>query len=221
MPPNISKSQLLNFLQCPRRFWLDQYHPEHEGDTSEMDAALDAEEAADATARTLHTGDRVHAISGRLGLRNAIEQTRHALEAGVILLDAVFEHEGLSVHIDVLDWSNDVPRAISITAASEVSPRHIQDCAIQRWVLNHLDHPRHNFFVGLSGNDPVANGNFDSRFKLADVTDQIASQAERVDLALSQARAQHAALDEPVTGTGPHCHDTGYRCQFLNYCDQR
>jgi len=219
MPPNLSTSQLLNFLQCPRRFWLDQYHPEHEGDTSEMDTALDAEEAAVATARALQTGNHVHTISGRLGLRSAIEQTRRTLESGVILLDAVFEHERLSVQIDILDWSDDVPRAVSITAATEVSPHHIQNCAVQHWVLNNLGLPRHSFFVGLSSVDPAGNDNFASRFRLADVSEQIASEAQRIDLAVHEAQAQHAALDEPAANTGPHCHSAGYRCQFLDYCE--
>lgn len=221
MSQNLSKAQLLSFLQCPRRFWLDQYHPEHEGDTAAMDAYLDAEEAADAAARNMLTGNNTHAMSGRLGLRSAIEQTGSALKPGVTLLNATFEHDNIAVHVDVLNWSGDKRQAISITAAAEVSRRHIEDCAIQSWVFNGLELPRHNFVVGLSSVDAVSSHDFQSRFVLTDVTDRVAAEVPRIDSVVTDARRLHASLDEPPASTGSHCQVSGYTCPFLDYCEQR
>lgn len=221
MSPNLSKAQLLNFLQCPRRFWLEQYHPEHEGDVAAMDAILDAEEAADAAAHDALVGDNIHAISGRLGLRSAIEQTSTLLKPGVILLDATFEHEGISAHVDVLDWSGESRRAISVTAAAEISSRIIEDCAIQAWVLGGLGLPEHLYCIGLSTGNQDAGVSFDARFKLADVTDQVQAEVDRVGSSVPEARALHASIDEPAASTGSHCHNSGYACPFLDYCEQR
>lgn len=221
MSPNLSKAQLLNFLQCPRRFWLEQYHPEHEGDVAAMDAALDAEEAADAIARATVKGEKVRQVIGRLGLRNAIEQTGAMLEAGSTLLDATFEHEAISAQVDVLDWTNSAHRAISVTAATELSQRHIEDCAVQAWTIRGLQLPEHRYLVGLSTENQSVSGEFSTRFELRDVTDEVLAELDRIDCAVADARTLHAALDEPQATPGSHCHKSGYVCPFLDYCDQR
>ncbi len=219
MAPNLSKSQLLNYLQCPRRFWLEQYHPEHEGDVAPMDAALDAEEAAKATAHAVLTGDNIVSVPGRLGLRNAIEQTGALLEPGVIVLDATFEFEGISTHVDVLDWSGESRRAISATAATEIAPHHIEACAIQAWVMRGLELPEHRYVVGLTSVQRSADDSLASRFELTDITEHVLKEVGRIAETVTQARDLHASLHEPAAQTGSHCHKPGYACPFLEHCE--
>jgi hypothetical protein len=221
MPPNLSKDQILNHLQCPRRFWLEQYHPEVEGDATEMEAALDAEEVAAATARALYTGDGIVAISGRLGLRSAIEQTGNALEKGVIVLDATFEHEGISARIDIVDWTGDSHRAISVTAAAQISTHHIENCAIQSWVLSGLGITEHRHIIGMRNAQSSDGASFSDAFSLEDVTDRVSAELAGIEPTVNAARALHASLNEPADQTGPHCRKPGYACPFLEYCDQR
>ena len=218
MSPNLSKAQILNALQCPRRFWLEQYHPEHEGDVDGMNAVLDAEEAADAAARDALNGDNVRAVNGRLGLRSAIEQTATLLESGAMLLDATFDYQGISVQVDVLEWSGEARRAISVTASSEVAAHHIEDCAVQAWAMRGLDLPEHTYLVGLASEDPDAE--FAAGFALEDVTERVLSELDRIEAVVSDARTLHASLDEPAASTGAHCHKRGYTCPFLDYCEQ-
>lgn len=221
MLPNLSKDQILNHLQCPRRFWLEQYHPEVEGDATEMEATLDAEEVAGAIARALFTGDGIVAISGRLGLRSAIEQTSKALRKGVIVLDATFEYEGISARIDILDWTGDTYRAISVTAAEEISAHHIEDCAVQSWVLNGLGIAQQRYVIGVRKTQSSDNAGFDDAYTLADVTDRVSKELGAIDSAINTARKLHASLNEPTDVTGPHCSKPGYACPFLDYCNQR
>jgi hypothetical protein len=218
MSPNLSKAQILNALQCPRRFWLEQYHPENEGDVEGMDAVLDAEEAADAAARNALSSEDVRQVNGRLGLRSAIEQTTALLEPGALLLDATFDFEGISVQIDVLDWSGDSRRAISMTAANDVSEYHIEDCTVQAWAIRGLGLPEHRYLVGLA--DGTSDASFAGGFALEDVTERVLSELARIDAVVSSARTLHASLDEPPASTGAHCHQRGYPCPFLEYCEQ-
>ena len=224
MPVNLSRAQLLNFIQCPRRFWLEQYHPELEGDVSAMDASLDAEEAADAAARRSFREIGVEQINGSLGLRKAIEQTAATLREGVIVLDATFEFEGISVQVDVLDWSAPPYRAISVTASSAAQDRHIDDCALQAWAMRGLELPEHRFVLALavadtSTDEAAMAGDFETRFSTIDVSDRVAAKIDELDDVVAAARAQHASLNEPPAQTGPHC-TTGYACPFLDYCEQ-
>lgn len=221
MLPNLSKDQILNHLQCPRRFWLEQYHPEVEGDATEMDAAFDAQDATGAIARSQFTGDGIVAISGRMGLRSAIEQTGNALKIGVIVLDATFEHEGISARIDILDWTGEMKRAISVTAAEQVTAHHVEGCAIQSWVLNGLGIADHRYFVGTRNTQSDTGESFSDAFILEDVTDQVSEALERIGSSISAARTLHASLDEPTDQPGPHCRKPGYACPFLDYCNQR
>jgi hypothetical protein len=218
MPVNLSRSQLLNFRQCCRRFWLEQYHPELEGDVAAMDEHLDAEAAADAAAREIWPGDRHRHINGRLGLRKAIEQTAAELSDGAILFDGILEFDGVSIQIDVLDWSERPPRAVTATAATQLMPWHVDDCSIQAWVLGKLGLPEHRYFVALTdimhGGEPTAA----PRFTLVDVTEQI--DPDSVEALVVQAREQHASLDEPSATIGSHCRQE-YACPFLAYCETR
>lgn len=232
MSVNLSRAQLLNFIQCPRRFWLDQYHPELEGDVSMMDACLDAEEAADAAARSLLDADGIVKINGRLGLRKAIEHTADGLRDGVTVLDATFEFEGISVQVDVLDWSQPPYRAISVTAAAAAEDRHIDDCALQAWAMRGLELPEHRFFLAMphaeksvAGKHPPGDAlrtssALESDFSLVDVSESVASRIDRLDAVVSAARALHASLEEPQAQTGPQCR-AGYPCPFLDYCVQQ
>ena len=218
MSPNLSKAQILNALQCPRRFWLEQYHPEHEGDVDDMDAVLDAEEAADAAARVALSGDHVRPVNGRLGLRSAIEQTTALLEPGALLLDATFDYQGISVQIDVLDWSGETRRAISISSAAELAAHHIEDCAIQAWAMRGLNLPDHAYLVGLASDNAQADSI--AGFALQDVTEQVLQELDRIESEVSKARTLHASLEEPDAEIGAHCHKRGYACPFLDYCEQ-
>jgi hypothetical protein len=224
MAPNLSKAQLLNYLQCPRRFWLDQYHPENEDDVDAMDEFLDAEERAEAVAHSAVFAEHAHTINARLGLRHAIEQTSSLLSPGVILLNATFEHEGISAQVHVLDWSGDAHRAISVTAAPEISQHHIEDCAVQAWTMRALALPEHEFTIGLQrAQAPGARsgpGELHAHFDMTDVSARVHEEIDRVSTIVRKARELHAALDEPQAATGPHCHKSGYPCPFLNYCEQ-
>jgi len=144
----------------------------------------------------------------------------------VIVLDATFDHTGISVQVDVLDWTGESRRAISITAAAEILPLHIEDCAIQAWAMRGLGLPEHRFVVALAADGkqaPEATGNngFDTRFRFEDVTERVQNEVERIDSIVIRARELHASLDEPQAGTGSHCHKSGYACPFMNYCEQR
>jgi hypothetical protein len=122
--------------------------------------------------------------------------------------------------VDVLDWSGNTHRAVSITADAELSQRHVEDCAIQAWAIRGLELPEHRYIVGLSRTDENAGDEFEALFRLSDVTEETLSELERIDSAVADARRLHAALDEPAAKTGPQCHKAGYACPFLDYCDQ-
>ena len=219
MSPNLSRAQILNFLQCPRRFWLEQYHPEHENDVDAMDTALDADEEAVASAHAALSGDHVHLINSRLGLRSAIEQTSSLISDGAVVLNATLERDGISAQIDVLDWSGDVPLAIITTAAHEVSQRHIQASALHAWIISGLNLPEHGLIVGLrrqAANDEPA---LAAQFDLVDVSEAARPQIEPLGAAIEQARLLHAALGEPPAEIGSHCQSAGYPCPFLAYCE--
>lgn len=218
MSPNLSTPQILNFLQCPRRFWLEQYHPEHEGDVDDMDTALDAEEHACAVAHEAFEGENVCVIDGTLGLRNAIEQTTRSLAPGATVLNATFEYDGVSAQAHVLDWSDDANRAISVSAAERVQPQHVEACAVQDWVMRGLDLPAHRYLIGLLDPRTGSGDDFRTRFSLTEITDRVVTESDRLASIVDEARRLHASLDEPPAQPGDHCHKPGYACPFLDYC---
>ena len=103
----LSKTKLQSYAQCPRRVWLETYNPELEEASAQKSMRLDAGRTVDTIARQLYGRGGGHTVSFDRGLRAAIDTTRSLLAAGgtAPIFEATFDHEGVSVRVDVLDRS--------------------------------------------------------------------------------------------------------------------
>src|SRR6185369_3232292 len=137
MPPPmaLSKTKLQSYAQCPRRVWLETYNPELEEPSVEKAMLLGSGDAVGAIARQLYGRGAGHVVSFDRGLRAAIDATRALVAAGgrEPIFEATFDHEGVSVRVDVLDRSAPEPRLIEVKSGTRVKDHYLDDCAIQAW----------------------------------------------------------------------------------------
>lgn len=220
----LSKTKLLSFAQCPKRVWLETYSPELEEPSPEQGARLAAGERVGEIARELYGRGTGHVVSFDRGLRAAIEQTRALVAAGGTepIFEATFDHDGVSVRIDVLDRSEPAPRVIEVKSSTRVKDHHLDDCAVQAYVLGK---------VGLAPR-AVAVATIDSAFVYAgdghyqgllaenDVTDAVRERSEAIGARVVATRATLASLDEPEVAVGPQC-QSPVPCQFFGHCAPR
>jgi hypothetical protein len=219
-PIALSKTKLLSLKQCRRKLWLETFKPELVAEPSpEAQALLATGNTVGDIARRLYGPGRL--VSFERGLRAAIETTRALVAAGgrEPIFEATFEHDGVSVRIDVLERSELEPKLVEVKSAARVKDHHLDDCAIQAWALarNGLA-PR---AVAVATVDPgfvyPGGGDYDGLLVETDVTEQVGERLSHVDSLVSAARRTLAALDEPEVLVGTHC-GAPYECDFYAHC---
>jgi hypothetical protein len=175
----LSKTKLLSYAQCPRRVWLETYNPELEEPSAEKAMLLDAGHTVGAIARRLYGRGSGHVVNFDRGLRAAIDATRALVAAGDTepIFEATFDHEGVSVRIDVLDRSAAEPRLIEVKSGTRVKDHYLDDCAIQAWALAGAGLPPRQIVVATIDTAFVypGDGRYDGLLAEHDVTTPCAS----------------------------------------------
>ena len=144
-PIALSKTKLLSLAQCPRKLWLETYSPELVPEPSAEKTALLAtgNVVGEHRAAALRAAAQVTSSASSAGLRAAIESTRALVARGgrEPIFEATFDHDGVSVRIDVLDRSEPTPKIIEVKSSAHVKEHYLDDCAIQAWALD-AERPR-------------------------------------------------------------------------------
>jgi len=220
-PVSLSKSKLLALCQCPRRLWLEQYSPELAEESAETEARFQTGRVVGEHARQVYGKNGAHHVDNQRGLRSAVAQTSELIEAGGTepIFEATFDHDGLTVQVDILDRSDGVLRIVEVKSSTKFKPYHLDDCAIQAWVLEQLGQPLGQVVLAHINNEFVCHGdgNHEGLFAEDDLTEQANERFEAMPELIAQARATLASLDEPDVAVGPHC-DSPYGCPFYTHC---
>jgi hypothetical protein len=221
-PIALSKTKLLSLTQCRRKLWLETYSPELAPEPSADKAALLATgNVVGEIARTLYGRGAGHIVSFERGLRAAIDATRALVAAGgrEPIFEATFDHDGVSVRIDVLDRSEPRPKLIEVKSSVRVKDHYLDDCAIQAWALmqNGLE-PREVAVATLNPEFVYAGDRrYDGLLVETDVTAEVRKRLAGVAELVTAARGTLAALDEPAIEVGMHC-GAPYECDFYEHC---
>ncbi len=217
----LSKTKLQSYAQCPRRVWLETYNPELEEASAQKSMRLDAGRTVDTIARQLYGRGGGHTVSFDRGLRAAIDTTRSLLAAGGTepIFEATFDHEGVSVRVDVLDRSAAEPRMIEVKSGTGVKEHYLDDCAIQAWALAGAGLPPRQIVVATIDTAFVypGDGRYDGLLAEHDVTDAVRERLANVPHLVAGTRTTLADLDEPTTPVGKQCR-APHACEFFGHC---
>jgi len=182
---------------------------------------LDTGHTVDAIARELYGRAGGHVVSFDRGLRAAIDATRALLAAGGTqpIFEATFDHEGVSVRVDVLDRSTPEPRLIEVKSGTRVKDHYLDDCAIQAWALAGAGLPPRQIVVATIDTTFVypGDGHYEGLLVEHDVTDAVRERLKSVPLLVAGTRSTLADLDEPTTAVGKQCR-TPHACDFYGHC---
>lgn len=220
-PIALSKTKLLSLAQCRRKLWLETYSPELVPEPSaEKTALLATGNAVGSLARQIY-GRGGHVVSFERGLRAAIEATRALVERGgrEPIFEATFDHDGVSVRIDILDRTEAKPKLVEVKSSVHVKDHYLDDCAIQAWALrqNGLA-PRQVAIATLNPEFVYAgDGRYEGLLVENDVTELVQQRLAGVPELVSAARRTLADLDEPDVRVGTHC-GAPHDCEFYAHC---
>ena len=135
------------------------------------------------------------------------------------IFEATFDHDGVSVRVDVLDRSEPRPKIIEVKSSVHVKEHYLDDCAIQAWALvkNGLA-PRAVAVATLNPEFVYAGDNrYEGLLVETDVSERVQERLAEVDALVTTARRTLAELDEPAVAVGTHC-GAPHGCEFYAHC---
>lgn len=218
MSYGLSKTRILNGLQCPKRLWLEIHQPDlaHYSERATQ-IIQNGIEANCAYRKLIPDGILVEHVDD---LEAALEQTRIILNKApdAPILEAAFEHNGILVRPDHIFRDFKQFRLVEVKAAGSVKNYHVQDCAIQTWVIERAGIPINTIELAFIDTAFVYPGGEDYRglFKRKDVTAAVRTLMKQVAGWVRECRkVLESAM--PVLEPGNQC-ENPHECPFLGHC---
>ena len=217
MAHRLSKSRVMNGLQCYKQLWWRVHEPDAQDlvPTAAQQAIFDRGSQVGRLAQDYVPGGTL-IEHGPRGLRGMIEDTRKAVESGAsAIYEASFSEGGVFVAVDILERVGGGWSVIEVKSSTGVKEQHLPDVAVQMHVVRSagLDVTRGEVMVL---NRACVYPELSDLFTRHDVTDDVAPfLAGMTDAVDAQLAMLEGALPEVVIGE--HC-DTPYECPFKGRC---
>lgn len=216
----LSKSRLMALRQCPKRLWLQTFRRDLAVVDPAAQARFDAGNRVGEIARELRPGGRLIGHVDDLG--RALQETREAL-AGTddrLLFEAALQHGGVLVRADVLERRDGRCALVEVKSSTTVKPPHVEDVAIQAWVLQGAGLALERASLAHIDNAFVypGDGDYGGLLVEADLADEVRPLLSEIPHWVSAAQ-QVLAGDMPATDIGAHC-TRPYDCEFFAWCSR-
>jgi hypothetical protein len=215
--PILSKSKIMNGLQCERLIWLKTNHPEY------------AEEISTATRMQLNEGNEVGELARKFfgdghliqcdywDFQTATDETRLAMENNAqIIYEASFLTNNRFARADILCKKNEKWHLIEVKKSVAVKNYQILDSAVQTFIIEEVGIKLAS--VGLMHIDAKCEyPHLEHLFKTEDVTEQVRMILPTIEDKVKGLNAICNQTIEPLTAIGPQCHNP-FDCAFKKYC---
>lgn len=212
----LSKSSLMAWRQCPKRLWLQVYHPELVSADNQDDQKFLIGNEVGEFARSLYPEGIL--IEGEIA--TAVAATAAAMEASPqrAIFEAAYVCDDLTVRADLLLPSNSGYRLVEVKSGTGIKPHYLDDCAIQAWVLVQNKVNLAAVELAYINTDFVYTGsaNYDGNLIYQPLDRDLGPLINEVPGWLESAR-QVLVGNEPDIPTGPKC-ESPYACSFRSYC---
>jgi len=227
--PNLSKSKLIAFRQCPKRLWLTLHRPELAVAPPGQEARFQAGYAVGEIARRLYDADGNGSLIdvASEGFPGALSRSRELLDEGRrIVFEAGFETNGALAFADVMipvrrkkggvKW-----KMVEVKSSGSVKDYHHDDLAVQSTLAAWMGLDLEEVCLAHIDGQWVYPGGEDYRglLKEVDLTAEVKAREGEVAQWVRDAQAVAAQPVEPEIATGDHCFDP-FTCQFCDYCNQ-
>ena len=219
----ISKSKFMAGRQCLKRLYFQIHQPEL---AAEPDAASEAviEQGREVgmLARKLFPGGIE--VDGSAGLQQAIRTTKQLIANPEIpaIFEGAFEHEGIVIKTDVVQRRKEnLWRLAEVKSASDVKDHHVQDVAIQSYVLSRSGLKLASVWLVHINRAYVLTGTtVDPRqlFSFRNLTQRAQNFQPELILRLRSQFQVLATPEAPDVPTGLHCINPVV-CEFFNHCN--
>lgn len=217
----ITKSKILLNLQCPKRLWLSLYKQEYGIDKQTIKANKHEGNEVGIVARSLYPEGLLIAEKEN---QSAIQETKKTFAKNErrTIFEAAFVYDDVMVRTDLLIPENGSYRLEEVKSSTKVKPYHIQDAAIQNWVLEGSGHKPTRVLISYINNEFYyeKHGDYNGLFSIEDVTEVVQKLSSSVAIWIDEAKATINQTEEPFRDIGRHCKEP-FECPFIDYCSPK
>jgi len=213
----LSKSKLLSWLQCPKRLWLETHRPEIAAPREGVEQLFTIGHDVGRLAQRLQRSGVL--IGSQDNLSNALAETSAQVAAGTdTLFEPTFQYGDVLVRVDILKRRKNGYQIREVKASASVKDHHLQDAAIQAWVLHGAGVKVNSVRIQHINTRFVYPGGQDYRglFVQQGVGSEIRALTKDVPKWVAEAQGTLAG-HEPKREVGKHCHKP-YDCPYLDHC---
>jgi hypothetical protein len=214
----LSKSKILSGLQCPKRLYLEVHHPELAEVSEATEQKFAAGHAVGEVARSLMPGGIL--IETGSDLARALQETSDALSSSgkVIIYEATFQHGGVLIKADIFSAGARSRRLVEVKSAASVKDYHLQDVAVQYWVLKGAGYKPDKVELAYIDSTFVypGGGDYSGLFAYEDLTKQALELQVQVKEWVKNFQ-QVLKGDVPEIEVGDQC-SKPYECPFYSHC---
>jgi len=220
---NISKSQFLVGVQCPKALWFYRNRPDLKAETDDAQQALfDQGNEIGQLAQTYFKGG-IEVEGEYWDIDGAIKKTEDLIkgEKSIIYEATARSPEGIYSKIDIFkkvkgenEWD-----LIEVKGSASVKDYHILDMASQRHAFIGAGYKIRKSILMHVNNGYVRKGDLDVKelFTLQDCTNEVIEQQERVEDVLPELLKVLNKSKEPSIDIGSHC-DKPFSCDYKEHC---
>ena len=216
----ISKSRFLQYMQCPKRYWLSIHKPEL-ADERDMTVFTNGIRVGE-TARDLFPGGVLleYRKDGRLDFERMLEETAEHIKKGTpVLYEAAFATEDLIAICDILVRRDEGYEIYEVKSSGSLKDVYLPDAAFQYLVLSECNIKVSRVFVTHINTGYIRQGalELEELFLHNDVTDVIKEiKAEILD-AIPDISDVYLMNDAPDIEIDEQC-EMPYQCEFMGHC---
>ncbi|MBN2468541.1 MAG: DUF2779 domain-containing protein [Deltaproteobacteria bacterium] len=215
----LSKSLFMRGRQCLKSLYLHKYHPDLRDEiTPAQEAIFQTGHTVGRYAQNLFPGGVEIPYEG-LSITQQLRQTAYAIQAGGrTLYEAAFQFNGVFVKVDILHRGEQGWELYEVKASGELKPEHVDDVAIQCYVVAGAGLPLTKASLVYINKEYVRRGDIDvaELFVVEDLTGTVSEIQDLIPDRINQMREMLRG-EMPSIDIGPQCSDP-YDCDFRGQC---
>ena len=216
-----TKSKYLNGLQCHKRLWYEKNHPERAVTTSTIPRAQqrifdESNEVKKLAQDYLSKGEGEHIEA--IGSIESANQTQDSIKRGVpYIFGASFIFNDIYVRCDILQKDSDSWEIIGIKSSTQVKERHLDELAIQKYVLTEQGISISRTLLILINNEECVYPDLSNLFTIEYVTNEVDRLIDNIPNNIQTFKNILDENIEPPVLIGRHCEKPN-RCSFKEHC---
>ena len=215
----LSKSKIIAGLQCPKRLWLQVHRPDLLKESEQTQQSYDNGNQLGRIAQGLYPNGKL--IGDIFNPSKAIADTQEALirSPSAPVFEAAFRHADVLIRADLTLNDNDGMRVVEVKSSTSVKDYHLNDCAIQSWVIESAGYKLKQIELAHVDSSFVykGDGNYLGLLSYENVTEQIRPLKQQVkDWVVNFKNVLDSDMPEIKTGT--QCR-TPFDCPFNEFCN--